>query len=52
MSSYGPGYINNYWMGFLWYAEVSLSRKTLSAEGEADNSYRDIDNLAYQKNRI
>ena len=22
------------------------------AEGEADNSYRDIDNLAYHKNRI
>ena len=22
------------------------------AEGEADNSYRDIDNFAYQKNRI
>ena len=28
--------------------EVKVSR----AEGEADNSYRDIDNLAYHKNRI
>ena len=30
-------------------AEVSVISQ---AEGEADNSYRDIDNLAYHKNRI
>ena len=28
--------------------EVKVIRR---AEGEADNSYRDIDNLAYHKNR-
>ena len=32
---------------------INVEVKVISrAEGEADNSYRDIDNLAYHKNRI
>ena len=38
---------------FVIYRIINVEIKVISpAEGEADNSYRDIDNFAYHKNLI
>ena len=38
---------------FVICRSINVEVKVISrAKGEADNSYRDIDNLAYHKNRI
>ena len=38
---------------FVIYRIINVEVRVISrAEGEADNSYRDIDNFAYHKNRI
>ena len=38
---------------FVICRSINVGVKVMSrAEGEVDNSYRDIDNLAYHKNRI
>ena len=38
---------------FVIWRSINVEVKVISrAEGEADNSYRDIDNLAYHKNLI
>ena len=38
---------------FVICRSINVEVKAISrAEGEADNSYRDSDNLAYHKNRI
>ena len=38
---------------FVICRSINVEVKVISrAESEADNSYRDIDNLAYHKNRI
>ena len=46
--------INNYWMRFIviWKLSNVEVRVISRAEGKDDNSYRDIDNFAYHKNRI